>query len=161
MRGDAKVIDCLNESLKAELTAILQYVVHAEMCEDWGYHRLGAFTKKQAIDEMRHSEKIIERILFLDGTPKIAETFPVKVGATVKNQLENDLALELEAVSQYNAFVKIAADAGDDGSRELFERHLTDEEEHVDHLEAQLGLIEQVGLENYLAQQMHQKEEKE
>ncbi|MBL8293308.1 MAG: bacterioferritin [Bryobacterales bacterium] len=156
MQGNEKVIQQLNEALKAELTAIVQYIVHAEMCHNWGYKRFGNYIKKQAIDEMKHAEGLIERILFLDGTPKVDVMPTPKIGANVKAQIENDLAGELDAVKQYNAAVAVCSEAGDNGTRELFERMVTDEEEHSDFLEAQLFVIGETGLENYLAQQIHE-----
>lgn len=155
MRGNEKVINELNEALSAELTAIVQYIVHAEMCQNWGYERLGGFIKKQAVDEMRHAEGLIERILFLDGTPDVALKLSPKIGATVKAQIENDLKAEMDAVKMYNAAVKVCSTAGDNGSRELFERMVKDEEQHTDYLEAQIGMIKEMGYENYLAQHMH------
>ena len=125
------------------------------MCHNWGYDHLGGYVKKQAIDEMKHAEGLIERILFLDGTPKVDVMPTPKIGATVKAQLENDLAGELEAVSQYNSAVTICAQAGDNASRALFEKMVADEEKHTDFLEAQLFMIGEVGLDNYPAQQMH------
>lgn len=154
MRGNDKVIACLNEVLKAELTAINQYFLHAEMCENWGYKRLASYGKKESIDEMKHAEAAIERILFLEGTPVMSELFPLRIGADVKAQLENDLALELEAVPRLNKAIKAAVEAGDNGSRDLFEKILTDEEHHVDWLEAQLHVIREIGLKNYLSEQM-------
>jgi bacterioferritin len=158
MRGKDKVIARLNEALKAELTAITQYFLHSEMCENWGYHRLGEFIKKQSIDEMKHAEKVIERILFLDGTPNMGLGLPIKPGANVKAQLESDLALEVEAFSMYNAAIQVCVAEGDNTSRELFEMLLKDEEKHIDFLEAQLHIIEEAGIQNYLAQQMHEVE---
>lgn len=157
MRGNAKVIAALNEGLKAELTAINQYFLHAEMCQNWGYERLYQITKRESIDEMKHAERLIERILFLDGTPNMSELFPIRVGANVKQQLENDLALETEAVVRYNSHVKICVDAGDNTSRELIEELLANEEDHVDFLEAQLHQIGEIGLDRYLAQQIREK----
>lgn len=154
MRGNDKVIELLNEALKAELTAIVQYIVHAEMCQNWGYGRLGGYIKKQAIDEMKHAEGLIERILFLDGTPKVDVMPTPRIGASVKAQIENDLAGELEAVGQYNLAVAACAAAGDNASRALFEAMVKDEEEHADYLEAQLHLVGEIGLDNYLARQM-------
>lgn len=156
MRGNEKVIDELNEALKAELTAIVQYIVHAEMCHNWGYQRLGNYIKKQAIDEMKHAEGLIERILFLDGTPKVDVMPAPQIGASVKAQIENDLAGELDAVKQYNGAVEVCTAAGDNGTRDLFQRMVTDEEQHFDFLEAQLFMIGETGLENYLAQQIHE-----
>lgn len=157
MRGNDEVIRQLNEALKAELTAIVQYIIHAEMCQNWGYNRLGGYVKKQAIDEMKHAEGLIERILFLDGTPRVDVMPTPRIGANVKAQLENDLTAELEAVVQYNSAVAICGQAGDNASRALFEKMAGDEEQHTDFLEAQLSLISEVGLDNYLAQQMHGK----
>jgi bacterioferritin len=158
MRGKDKVVARLNEALKAELTAINQYFLHSEMCENWGYHRLGEFIKKQSIDEMKHAEKVIERILFLDGTPNMGMGLPIKVGASVKEQITSDLALEVEAFSMYNAAIQVCVAEGDNTSRELFEMLLKDEERHIDFLEAQLHIIEEAGIQNYLAQQMHEEE---
>lgn len=155
MRGNDTVIGLLQEVLKAELTAINQYFLHAEMCENWGYRKLAAYTKKESIDEMRHAEACIERLLFLEGHPNMAELFPLRVGGSVQTQLENDLALELEAVPRLNRAIRAAVEAGDNASRELFEKILVDEEHHVDWLEAQLFMIQEMGYENYLAQQMH------
>ena len=153
MRGNDKVIAVLNEALKEELTAINQYFIHAEMCENWGYKKLSDYIKKQSIDEMKHAEALIERILFLDGTPKMAELLPLSVGNSVKAQIENDLKLELNAVVMYNSAAKTAVEAGDNASRELLTRLLKDEEAHVDWLETQLHVIKEIGIENYLAQQ--------
>jgi bacterioferritin len=158
MRGKVKVIAHLNEALKAELTSISQYFLHAEMCENWGYHRLGELIKRQSIDEMKHAEELIERILFLEGTPNMGIGLSLKVGSTVKMQVEADLGLELEAVAQYNAAMKTCVEEGDNTSRELFQKLLKDEEMHVDFLESQIHLIEEVGLGNYLARQMLEKE---
>lgn len=158
MKGNAKVIAALNAALKEELSAINQYFLHAEMCENWHYDKLGDFIRKQSIDEMKHAEVIIERILFLDGMPKMNEAMHVTIGQTVKEQLEADLALEIEAVAMYNRFVATARDAADNASRELFERLLKDEEEHVDWLEAQLHQIKEIGYERYLSQQIKDEE---
>jgi bacterioferritin len=152
MRGNAEVIAQLNQALKEELTAINQYFLHAEMCHNWGYHRLGEYIKKQSIDEMKHAEELIERILFLDATPKM-ELMELSVGQNVKQQIEADLRLEENAVQMYNKAIGIARDAGDDASRELFSKLLKDEEEHVDWLEAQLHQIKEIGYERYLSNQ--------
>jgi bacterioferritin len=152
MRGNAQVIAQLNLALKEELTAINQYFLHAEMCHNWGYHGLGDFIRKQSIDEMKHAEELIERILFLDATPAM-EYMELNVGTNVKNQLEADLQLETNAVAMYNKAVQISRDAGDDQSRELFSKLLKDEEEHVDWLEAQLHQIKEMGYERYLSNQ--------
>jgi bacterioferritin len=152
MRGNAQVIAQLNLALKEELTAINQYFLHAEMCHNWGYHGLGDFIRKQSIDEMKHAEELIERILFLDATPTM-EYMELNVGQNVKGQLEADLQLEVDAVAMYNKAVQISRDAGDDQSRELFSKLLKDEEEHVDWLEAQLHQIKEMGYERYLSNQ--------
>ena len=154
MQGNPKVIAQLQDALKEELTAISQYFLHAEMCENWGYTKLGGFIKKQSIDEMKHAEKLIERILFLDGAPNLTELGRLNIGQTVKAQLENDLKLEIGAVGMYNTAIKLARDEGDNASRELFERLLKDEEGHVDWLEAQVHQIKEVGYERYLSRQI-------
>jgi bacterioferritin len=152
MKGNPEVIAQLNIALREELSAINQYFLHAEMCHSWGYHKLGAFIKKQSIDEMKHAEKLMERILFLDEQPKM-EYLALNVGGTVKAQLEADLKLELNAVEMYNKAVKIAREQGDDQSRDLFSFLLKDEEMHVDWLEAQLQQIKDMGYEMYLSLQ--------
>jgi bacterioferritin len=154
MQGNPKVIAELNAALKEELTAINQYFLHAEMCENWKYEKLGSFIKKQSIDEMKHAELLIERILFLDGTPMLTELLRLTVGQNVKEQLASDLKLELAAVVQYNNSIKVATEAGDNASRALFERLLKDEEHHADWLESQLHLIQEIGYERYLSQQI-------
>jgi bacterioferritin len=154
MQGNPKVIALLNEALKEELTAINQYFLHAEMCENWHYDKLGAYIKKQSIDEMKHAEILIERILFLDGTPSMTKLLQLTVGQNVKAQLESDLNLEISAVGMYNRAVQVAREEGDNASRELFERLLKDEEEHVDWLEAQRHQIREMGYERYLSQQI-------
>jgi bacterioferritin len=156
MRGNPKVIAELNSALKEELTAISQYFLHAEMCENWKYEKLAKFIKKQSIDEMKHAEVLMERILFLDGTPSMTELLQIKVGQNVKEQLENDLKLELNAVEMYNNSVKLAREEGDNASRELFEMLLKDEEAHVDWLEAQLHQVKELGYERYLSQQIRE-----
>ena len=150
MRGNPQVIDQLNLALREELTAINQYFLHAEMCENWGYHKLGNYIKKQSIDEMKHAEQIIERLLFLDATPKM-EYLDLTVGNSVRAQLESDHKLEVNAVTMYNKAVQVSRDAGDDTSRELFSKLLKDEEEHVDWIEAQLHQIKEMGYERYLS----------
>src|SRR6266705_1327630 len=154
MKGNPNVIAALQQAVKEELTAINQYFLHAEMCENWHYSKLGEFIKKQSIDEMKHAEELIERILFLDGTPSLTEPMRLTVGKDVKAQLESDLQLELGAVTMYNRVVQSAQQHGDNASRELFERLLKDEEQHVDWLEAQLHQIEEIGYERYLSQQI-------
>ena len=154
MKGNAKVLAALNHALKEELTAINQYFLHAEMCENWHYEKLGSFIKKQSIDEMKHAEALIERILFLDGSPTLTEAMKLNIGPTVKEQIEGDLKLEVDAVAMYNASIKLAREEGDNVSAELFQRLLSDEEKHADWLEAQLHLIKEIGYERYLSQQM-------
>ena len=158
MKGDAKVIAVLNQVLKAELTAINQYFLHAEMCENWGYRRLANETKKESIGEMKHAEILMERILLLDGTPNMSDYFKINIGTNVKQQLQSDLQLELDAVKRLNAGIATCVAAKDNGSRELLEKILVEEEEHIDHLEAQLHAIDEIGLENYLAQQLKEDE---
>ena len=154
MKGNPKVIASLQEALHEELTAINQYFLHAEMCENWHYSKLGDFIKKQSIDEMKHAEELIERIFFLDSTPNLTQPMQLTVGKNVKAQLESDLKLEISAVALYNKAVEVAREAGDNASRELFERLLKDEEKHVDWLEAQVHQIEEIGYERYLSQQI-------
>ncbi|MDX1980982.1 MAG: bacterioferritin [Bryobacteraceae bacterium] len=154
MKGNEKVLAYLQEALKGELTAINQYFLHAEMMENWGYERMAKITRKESIDEMRHAESLLERILYLDGSPNMTELFPLRIGQNLKQQLENDLALEMEALPRLNRAIQSAVEAGDNGSRELFEKILVDEEHHVDFLEAQLHQIQEMGYENYLAQQI-------
>lgn len=154
MKGKPEVIEILSKMLKEELGALNQYMLHAEMQNNWGFKRLYGVTKKQAIGEMKHAEELIERILFLEGMPNLADMPKLNIGKDVKQQLSNDLALEKGAVAEYNAAVAAARKAGDNGSADLLDELLHDEEEHVDQLETQLGLIDQLGLENYLAQQM-------
>jgi bacterioferritin len=153
MKGNANVISHLNKALKEELTAINQYFVHAEMCHNWGYGKLGSHIRKQSNDEMRHAEALIERLLFLDATPTM-ELMPLSIGQSVQKQFESDLNLEYGAVKSYNEAIQVSREAGDNTSRELFERLLKDEEGHVDWLEAQLHLIKEVGYERYLSQQI-------
>jgi bacterioferritin len=150
VKGKPAVIEALSEMLKEELGAISQYFLHSEMTENWGYKRLSEEIKKQAIGEMKHAEKLIERMLFLDGMPNMAELPKLNIGKNVKQQLENDLALEVSAVADYNRVVTECQKAGDYASADLLKELLHDEEEHVDFLETQLTLINDIGLENYL-----------
>jgi len=154
MKGNPKVIDELNAALSSELSAIAQYMVQAEMCANWGYGRLSELTKKRAIEEMRHAESLIERILFLDGMPGVGVTLRPKIGTTVQEHLQLDLEDELDAGRQYNNAVKVCNEANDAGSRELFEHMIEDEERHADFLESQLHDIKELGIANYLSQQM-------
>jgi bacterioferritin len=158
MKGNPKVLAELNKALREELTAINQYFLHAEMCENWGYHKLADFIKKQSVGEMKHAEVLIERILFLDGSPSMMP-LELQVGGTVKGMIESDLALEVGAVKQYNNAVAIATKEGDNGSRDLLVTLLKDEEDHVDFLEAQMHQIKELGYERYLTQQMGEDEE--
>ncbi len=154
MRGDAKVIEQLNAALGAELTAIVQYMTQSEMCQNWGYKRLGDRTKERAIEEMRHAEGLIERIIFLDSTPTVNVGLKPQLGSNVQQQMEINLKDEQDAVHQYNEAAKVCVEAKDDGSRVLFEHMIKDEERHVDYLEAQLHSIKEMGIANYLSQQM-------
>jgi len=154
VQGDPAIISMLNDVLTAELTAINQYFIHAKMCENWGYERLAKHNYDESIDEMKDAEKVIERILFLEGVPNLQRLGSVLVGETVAEQHRLDLDLEIAAVERYNRGVALARDKGDNGTAEMLEDLLTGEEEHADWLEAQLTLIEQVGEQNYLAQQI-------
>jgi bacterioferritin len=159
MKGKAAVLDALSRMLKEELGAISQYFLHAEMCENWGYERLSDLIKKQSIGEMKHAETLIERILFLEGLPNMGDLPKLNVGKDVKQQIQNDLDLELNAVAEYNEAVAACQKAGDNATADLLKEILKDEEEHVDFLETQLGLIKDLGLENYLVEQMGKEEE--
>lgn len=154
MKGQPAVIDLLNAVLTAELTAINQYFVHAKMCENWGYQRLYERIRAESIDEMKHADELIARILFLEGVPNLQRLGKVNIGQNVKEQLELDLALEYEAISRLKDGIRLCREAGDNGSEVLLLKILTSEEAHVDWLEAQLEQIEQLGLPNYLAQQV-------
>ncbi|HTP24469.1 MAG TPA: bacterioferritin [Anaeromyxobacteraceae bacterium] len=150
MKGSQKVIDLLNEVLTNELTAINQYFLHARMCENWGYERLWHKVRAESIDEMKHADEIIERILYLEGLPNLQRLGTIKVGQTVDEQLKLDLALEATAIPVLNRGIELCRAEGDNGTADLLE----DEEEHANWLEAQLTLIKQMGLENYLAEQI-------
>jgi bacterioferritin len=158
MRGNEKVIRLLNEALTDEFKAIVQYMVQAEMCDNWGYARLGGSIKKRAFDEMHHAEGLIERILFLEGMPKFDPMPTPQIDASVKAQLETDLACELAAVSQYNAAIATCVELGDNGTRTLFEKMLYDEEGHADFLDTQLAMIGELGLATYLSRQLSSEE---
>jgi bacterioferritin len=157
MKGNAKVLEQLNRALREELTAINQYFVHSEMDENWGYERLAKSMKKLAIDEMKHAETLIERILFLDGSPHM-EPLALSIGKTVKDSLANDMKLELDAVKMYNEAAKIATEQNDHGSRDLIVKILREEEKHVDFFEAQLHEIGEMGYERYLSTQNKEEE---
>jgi len=153
MKGHDKIIAALNDYLADELTAINQYIVHSEMCADWGYGKLHDAIEKRAIDEMKHAEKLIGRILFLEGTPIVSELKKMHIGAKVDIQLKNDHESETEAVKAYNDGIRLCTELGDNGTRDLLEDNLEDEEAHIDWLETQLDQIEQMGLPNYLLSQ--------
>ncbi len=153
MKGNKKVIERLNALLADELTAINQYIVHSEMCANWGYERLHEAVEKRAITEMKHAERLIERILFLEGMPIVSKLNEIQIGSDVKAQFESDLAAERMAVKAYNEGIELAVESGDNGTRALLESILADEEDHVDWLEAQLDQIEQIGIQNYLTEQ--------
>lgn len=155
MQGDPEIIEFLNEALTAELTAINQYFIHAKMNENWGYERLAKKIYDESLDEMRDAEKLIERILYLEGVPNLQRLGPVGVGETVPEQFELDLATEVAAVERYNRGIGLAVAKGDNGTRELLEDLLTHEEEHLDWIETQQRVIAEIGLEHYLAQHLH------
>jgi bacterioferritin len=154
MKGDAKIIDLLNEILTGELTAINQYFLHARMLKNWGYERLAGVLYKESIDEMKHADKLIERVLFLEGLPNVQRLGKVNIGQTVPEMLKNDYAVELVAIPLLNRSIATCRDAGDHGTQDLLRAILEAEEEHVDWIEAQLELIKQVGEAHYLAQQI-------
>ena len=150
MKGNDKVIAVLNAFLADELTAISQYMVHSEMCANWQYKKLHEVTEKRAVDEMKHAEKLIARLLFLEGRPIVSQLNRISIGATVEEQLKNDMAAETGAIKAYNEGIRLCLEVGDGGSRELIEDNLEDEEQHLDWLEAQADQISQMGLQNYL-----------
>jgi bacterioferritin len=154
MKGKPEVLEVLAGVLTEELGAVVQYILHAEMCDNWGYKSLGSFTQKRAIEEMKHAEKLIERILFLEGAPNL-QTFPkIEAGKDVPDQLTIDLMGEQTAIVSYNQGIATCTKAGDQGSADLLLANLHDEERHADYLETQLGLIKELGLANYLAQKL-------
>lgn len=150
MKGSQKVIDALNDALADELAAVNQYMVHAEMAADWGYGKFDDYAEKRAIDEMKHAEKLIGRILFLEGNPIVTEVRPVHIGAFLDKGLNNDLKIELEAVAKYNAIVKLCVVENDQGTKEMVDGILVEEEAHIDAIEERLDQITQMGLQNYL-----------
>ena len=154
MKGNDEVVHVLQDVLCAELTAINQYFVHARMNENWGYKKLAAYIQKESIEEMRHAQNVIDRILYFDGAPNMQKYMKINVGKTVPEQFKFDLAVEYDAVPRLNKGIELARAQGDNGTRALLEAILKDEEEHIDWLEAQLGMIEEIGVQNYLAQQM-------
>jgi bacterioferritin len=154
MKGNEKLIATLNMLLADELTAINQYMVHSEMCKNWGYEELHEAIEKRAITEMKHAEMHIGRIIFLEGRPIVSNLNPLHIGGSVLEQLQSDLGAEQGAVKAYNAAVKLAVEVGDNGTRVMLESILKDEEDHLDWLETQLDQIEQIGIQHYLAQQV-------
>ncbi len=154
MKGNAKVIEILNMMLADELTAINQYIVHGEMAADWGYTALHEIDEKRAIDEMKHAEMLIGRILFLEGKPIVTELKAIHIGEDVQKAIKNDMQAEAEAIVAYNKAINVAGEYNDYGTRELFEKILKDEEAHIDILEAQSSQIEQMGIQVFLAEQL-------
>jgi bacterioferritin len=155
-RGDAQIIELLNEILTAEHTAINQYFIHAKMCGNWGFERLAKKKREESIEEMHDADRLIERILYLEGTPNLQRLNPVRVGEDAIEQHRVDLELELDSVGRYNRAIAVAREKGDNGTRELLERHLKSEEESVDWLESQLYLVEKLGEQAYLAEQIEE-----
>ena len=155
MKGNEEVIQVLQDVLCAELTAINQYFIHARMCDNWGYDKLAAYLRKESIEEMRHAQDVIDRILYFDATPNMQKYMKINVGHDIQEQFHHDLELEYQAVPRLNKGVEIARSQGDNGTRSLFEAILKDEEEHVDWLEAQLHQIKEMGYQNYLTRQVN------
>jgi bacterioferritin len=158
MRGIPKIIELLNRALTKELTAINQYFIHGKMCENWGYQALAKKYMDESLGEMKHADELIQRILFLEGTPNMTKYDKINVGANVKKQLESDLVLEEEAVKELKPAIKVCLEELDHASRELLEHILVEEEEHIDWIEGQLHIIKEAGYENYLAMQIHKKD---
>ena len=154
MKGNEKIWEKMNQLLASELTAINQYMVHAEMCDNWGYEELDEAIQKRAVMEMKHAERLIGRILFLEGTPIVSNLNPMHIGASVAAMHKNDWQAERDAITMYNEGVQLAVDVKDNGTREMFESILADEEGHIDWIEEQQDQIGQMGIENYLAQQI-------
>jgi bacterioferritin len=154
MKGNDQIIQLLNEVLCAELTAINQYFIHARMCANWRYERLAERVRKESLEEMKHAQEVIDRVLYFDGQPNMQKYMKISVGRTVHEQFQNDLQLEYDAVGRLNAGIEQARAKGDNGTRVLLEKILADEEAHIDWLEAQLQQIQDMGAQNYLAQQV-------
>jgi len=154
MKGSQEIIDVLNDVLTAELTGINQYFLHGRMCENWGYKKLHKFLRHESIDEMKHADQVITRILYLDGLPNVQRLGKINIGETVPEQMASDMALEIDAIERLNSGIALATAKGDNGTRALLEGILVSEEHHLDWIEAQRNLIEQLGLANYLAQQI-------
>ncbi len=155
MQGNPEIIELLNEVLTAELTAVNQYFIHAKMCDNWGYKKLAEYTRSESIDEMRHAETLIERVLYFDGVPNLQRLLPLHVGETVPEQFENDLAVEYAAIERLNRGIAACVAAGDNGTRSILEEILRSEEEHCDWLETQLETIRQLGHVAYLSEHIH------
>jgi bacterioferritin len=154
MKGKPEIIDALNDILTGELTAVNQYFLHARMCENWGYKRIGAKIRSESIEEMKHADTLIGRVLYLEGLPNLQRLGKLTIGQTVPEMLKLDLEVERVAVTKLNGYIALCTTHADNGTRELFEKILIEEEEHVDWLEAQLTLLQQVGEPQYLGQQM-------
>lgn len=154
MKGNEKIIEHLNKRLVEELTAINQYMVHSEMCDAWGYGKLHKVIEKRAIDEMKHAEKLIGRILFLEGRPIVSDMNKIHIGAEIPKMHANDRAAEESAIKGYNESIRLAADVGDNGTRDMLVAILKDEEDHIDNIEAQIDQISQMGIQNYLMEQL-------
>jgi bacterioferritin len=154
MKGNAEVIEILGDVLSAELTAINQYFIHAKMNQNWGYIKLATYMRQESIGEMKHADVVIERILYLDGIPDLQRYMKIKVGSNIEEMLKNDLDVEYSAVERLNRGIEIATRVKDNGTRDLLEKILISEEEHIDWLEAQLNIIKDVGVQNYLSQQI-------
>jgi bacterioferritin len=155
MKGNEKIIEALNMRLAEELTAINQYMVHSEMCDNWNYERLHGTIEKRAIDEMKHAEKLIARILFLEGRPIVSELNKIHIGADVEKQHQHDWDAEADAIKGYNDSIRLATELGDNGTKELLEQILSEEEDHIDWIEAQQDQIKQMGIQNYLVEQIY------
>lgn len=158
MKGDPKIIACLNDILTGELTAINQYFLHAKMCKNWGFLKIGEKVYKESIDEMKHAAMLTDRILFLEGLPNLQKLGKLRIGENVKEQLESDLALEMEAIPRLRKAIELCWECSDHGTRDLLERILVSEEEHTDWLETQLSVVKDIGIQNYLTQQIDTKE---
>ena len=158
MKGNAKVIESLNEILTMELSGINQYFIHSKLCESWGFERLADKIREESLSEMKHAEQVIDRILHLEGVPNVQRLDKIKIGEKVSEQLKADLDLEVAAISRFNKAIALAVEVGDNGSREMLAAMLTSEEAHLHWLDSQLELIKQIGESNYLAQQVHKPE---
>jgi len=158
MQGDARIIDLLNQVLRKELTGINQYFIHSRMCKNWGYTALEKVSYQESLEEMKHADAVIQRILFFEGVPNLSDYDPIRVGGTVRQQMDYDLALEMDALAVLRSGIPLCLEAGDHATRELLEHMLEDEEHHVDWLETQQHKIAEVGYQLYLAQQFYERE---